>query len=134
MPHLTELDVSGASEGNISGFESTESLDIDVSGASSINGEIEAASVVFELSGASSARLTGSAGDAMVKASGASRLLLADLMINDADVTLTGASTADINLDGRLDVSLSGASSLNFKGTPTMGRIEISGGSSINQE
>ncbi len=55
-------------------------------------------------------------------------------MINDADVTLTGASTADINLGGRLDISPSGASSLNFKGAPTMGRIEISGGSSINQE
>ncbi len=173
MPHLTELSVSGASEGEISGFGFTEELEVDVSGASkvtfpglaagdidldasgaslvwlegsvrnleidasgasSIDGDIEADSIDLDLSGASSARLSGSAGDAIIEGSGASRFNLADLILNDADVTLTGASTADVNLDGRLDVSLSGASSLNFKGTPTMGRIDISGGSSINQE
>ncbi len=193
MPHLESLDVSGASQGNVSGFESNQDLDIDVSGASkvtfpdlaagdidmdvsgassvvlegsvgnlevdasgashieleilsagdaslslsgasSINGDLEADSIDFDLSGASSARLIGSAGDAIVEGSGASRFHLADLMLNDADVTLTGASIIDINLDGRLDISLSGASSLDYRGTPAMGRIEISGGSTVNRE
>lgn len=193
MPHLGSLDVSGASQGNVSGFESNQALDIDVSGASkvafpdltagdidvdisgassvgldgavrnlevdasgashielatlstgnvrislsgasSIDGELDSDSIVFDLSGASSARLRGSAGDAEIEGSGASRFHLADLMVNDADVTLTGASTADMNLDGRLDISLSGASSLDYRGTVTMRRIEISGGSTINRE
>ncbi len=190
MPRLDSLDVSGASQGNVSGFESIEALNIDVSGASKvtfpdlaagdtdvevsgassvalqgsvrslevdasgasrielmtlsvgdarlslsgasrIDGNLETDSIVFDLSGASSARLTGSAGDAIVEGSGASRFHLADLMLADADITLTGASVADINLDGRLDISLSGASSLDYTGTATMRRIEISGGSTI---
>ncbi len=61
MPHLTELDVSGASEGNISGFKSTESLDIDVSGASKITfPDLAAGDTDVDVSGASSVRLEGS--------------------------------------------------------------------------
>ncbi len=193
MPQLDSLDVSGASQGTVSGFESNQALNIDVSGASkvtfpdlaagdtdvsvsgaslvklegsvrnlevdasgarrieltilsagdaglslsgasSISGDLESDSIDFDLSGASSAWLTGSAGNTILEASGASRFHLADLMVSDADVTLTGASTAEINLDGRLDISLSGASLLNYRGTPTVGRIEVSGGSMVKRE
>lgn len=191
MPQLTGLDISGASEGIISGFESTEELEMDVSGASELSfrnlvagnidigvsgasivlmtgsvrdivaeasgasrielvtlsagdvelslsgssrivGNLNADNIDFYLSGASSALMHGSAGDIKVQASGASRVDLANLTVNNAGFTLTGASTASINLDGKLDIFLSRASSLNYTGTPIMGECNISGGSTIN--
>ena len=190
MPQLTGLDISGASEGIVSGFESTEELEMDVSGASElsfrdliasdvdidvsgashvlmagsvrdmvaeasgasrielmtlsagdaeltlsgashIEGNLNADNIDFDLSGASTALMRGSTGDIRVEASGASRVDLPNLTVNNADVTLTGASDASINLDGKLDMSLSGASSLNYTGTPVLGEINLSGGSTI---
>jgi hypothetical protein len=191
MPQLTGLDISGASQGIVSGFESTEELEVDVSGASElsfrdlvagdvdidvsgaglvlmtgsvrdmvaeasgasrielmtlsagdarlslsgasrIEGTLKADNIDFDLSGASSALMNGSTGDIRVEASGASRVNLANLTVNNADVTLAGASTAGINLDGKLDMSLSGASLLNYTGTPILGEFNLSGGSTIN--
>jgi len=191
MPRLDSLDVSGASEGIVFGFEPTEEFELDgsgasklsfrdlvagdvdidvsgasfvsvtgsvrdmvtyargasrielmtlsagdtelsLSGASSINGDLEADSIVFDLSGASSAQLAGSAEDAIIEGSGASGFRLSHLMVDNADVNLTGASTADMNVAGRLDISLSGASSIDYTGTPVVGRIEMSGGSTVN--
>ena len=190
MPQLTGLDISGASKGIVSGFESTEELELDVSGASKlsfrdlvagdvdidvsgaslvlmtgsvrdmvteasgasrieltalsagdvelslsgasrIEGNLNADSIDFDLSGASFALIRGSTGDIRVEASGASWVDLADLTVNNADVTLTGACFASINLDGKLDMSLSGASLLNYTGTPMLGEINLSGGSEI---
>ncbi len=146
----TDVSLSGASSVRLEGFVrnlavaasgashleltalSANDAELSLSGASSISGNLEADNIVFDLSGASWAQLTGSAGDTIVNGSGASRFHLADLMISDADVTLTGASTAEMNLDGRLDISLSGASSLDYTGVLTLGEIDLSGGSSVN--
>jgi hypothetical protein len=59
---------------------------------------------------------------------------LTDFPVNDADINLSGASRATINLDGKLDAELSGASNLEYIGDPTMGDINIAGASTINKK
>jgi len=54
--------------------------------------------------------------------------------VNNADVNLGGASTGTVNLHGRLDTDLSGASKLEYVGEPTMGTINISGGSTLSKK
>ena len=54
MPELVGLDLSGSSEANISGFESTKSLVVDLSGNSELFGDIQAGDARFNLSGNSS--------------------------------------------------------------------------------
>jgi len=154
MPQLRGLELSGATHGTVSGFSSTESLDIEVSGASSLDlaemsagdvefdvsgaskvtGDITASDAKFDLSGASTAQLEGSASDIVVKASGASHVELAGFPVNNADINFSGASTGTVNLDGRLDANLSGASKLSYIGEPTMGTINTSGGSTLNKK
>ena len=90
--------------------------------------------VDFDVSGASAVQLEGSANDIVVNASGASRVKLAAFSINNADFELSGASSGTVNLDGRLDANLSGASKLEYIGEPTMGNIHTSGGSSLNKK
>jgi hypothetical protein len=134
MPELRGLTVSGASHGDIYDFSSTEDVDITVSGASRVNGDITAGNVQFDISGASTIQLDGSANDIHANVSGASRLNLDDFTVNNADVDFSGASSGTINLDGRLDADLSGASRLWYIGEPTMGDIDTSGASTVSKK
>ncbi len=154
MPVLYGLNLSGASKGTVTGFKSSEnfslnvsgasSLDMDgikvdnaefeVSGASRISGNMTANDTEFEVSGASSIELSGSANNITLNVSGASRVDLADFSLNDANIEISGASEATLNVKGRLDSVLSGASRLYFHGNPTMGNISVTGASTIKHE
>jgi len=154
MPQLYGLDSSGATNGTISDFISTDDLDItvsgasnlelveistgdvdfEVSGASNVIGDIEAKNMELEVSGASTFQLKGSADSITTDVSGASHLKLADLKVENANVTLSGASNGTVNLDGTLDTKLSGASTLKYIGEPIIGRFEISGGSDLSRK
>ena len=154
MPQLRGMDISGASKGSVSNFNSTENLDIEVSGASSLElveisagdvefdvsgaskatGDITASNAEFDVSGASTVQLEGSASDIVADVSGASRMKLAGFTVNNADVSLSGASNGTVNLSGKLDANLSGASKLEYIGEPTMGAINTSGASTLSRK
>lgn len=134
MPQLRGLDISGASRGTIAGFSSAENIDIEVSGASRVAGDITAGDAEFDISGASTVQLEGSAGNMAADVSGASRFNLGGFIVNDADIDFSGASSGTINLTGRLDADLSGASKLNYIGEPTMGTINTSGASTLSKK
>lgn len=155
MPGLERLSLSGATRGTISGFSSTGDFNVSLSGASSldmadiaagnVNFDISGASRVtgditaggdadIELSGASRVTLAGSAGDLRLDASGGSNAELDSFPVGDADVNLSGGSRATVNLDGRLDADISGGSHLDYIGQPTLGDLDISGGSSVSKK
>ncbi|HJX69099.1 MAG TPA: DUF2807 domain-containing protein [Dehalococcoidia bacterium] len=135
MPELSGVTVSGASVGTVSGFSSTEGLNITVSGASIIvEGDITAGDIGFDVSGASIVQLEGSADDMVAVVSGASTFNLDDFTVNNAVVNVSGASTGIINLDGRLDANVSGASTLLYIGDPVMGTINVSGASTLREK
>jgi hypothetical protein len=134
MPQLSGLTASGATRGTVSGFSSTEDLNVAVSGASRVTGDITAGNVQFGISGASTIQLEGSADNMDATASGASHLNLDDFVVNNADVNLSGASSGTVNLDGRLDANLSGASNLWYIGEPAMGDIDTSGASAVRKK
>ena len=106
---------------------------MNLSGASYLEGDVTAREVLLEVSGASRARLQGKAEILHVDASGASNLDLEDFPVEDADIELSGASEAAVVLNGTLDIDASGASRLYFGGSPTMGRVDLSGASSIKR-
>jgi len=134
MPQLHGLTASGASHGTVSDFSSTEDLDITVSGASRLTGDITAGNVEFGISGASTIQLEGSANDIDANVSGASHFNLDDFTVNNADVNFSGASSGTVNLNGRLDANLSGASTLWYIGEPTSTDINTSGGSTVSKK
>jgi hypothetical protein len=131
MPELTGLELSGATHGTVSGFDSTEGLRVQVSGASHLNGDVQAGDARFDVSGASHVTLSGSAGGLAIDASGASHVDLADFPVADADVEASGASTVTVNASGRLDARASGASHVKYLGSPSLGTVDTSGASSI---
>jgi hypothetical protein len=134
MPELLGLGLSGSSEANISGFESSNSLAVDLSGSSVLRGDIQAGDAGFDVSGNSSVTLSGSAGDVTIDASGSSEVDLADFPASDANVNASGASTVTVNLSGELDADASGSSDIFYLGNPTLGQIDTSGSSTIQSK
>jgi hypothetical protein len=114
MPDVTAVSLSGGSKADVSGFNLTHSFRVDLSGGSRIT-------------------MTGQATDLSVQASGGSNLMLGDLQVHNVNVDLSGGSQGTVNLDGTLDANLSGGSHLSYRGSPTLGNINTSGGASINK-
>jgi len=133
MPDLYGLTLSGASQGNAKGFDSSHGFSLNISGASQLKGDIDAGDVDFMITGASMVELSGSAKDAAINASGSSNVKLSDFEVNNADIILSGASKGSIKMDGQLNADLSGASRLTYLGKPTMGDINTSGASTISK-
>ncbi len=135
MPELHELELSGGTHGTLEGFSSSHEFVVLLSGASSLNGDFTTTEdAQFTVSGASSAELEGAANDLTVNVEGASRLELSDFSVHNARVTLGGASRATVNLDGRLDGDVSGASHLLYMGNPTAVEVHTSGGSTVGPQ
>ena len=134
MPQLHELLVSGASRGTIKDFSSTENFNLNVSGASKVTGDITAGDVDCEVSGASTVQLEGSANEMVADVSGASRINLGGFAVSNASIIISGAGMGMVNVGGKLDANLSGASKLQYVGEPTMGNINTSGASSLSKK
>ena len=124
--------ISGAS--NLSGKLTTGNIDMEISGASDVDFELEAGDVELNVSGASKVNLDGSGDYIRVDASGAIRTNLGDYSVVNADIGMSGASTCNIDVSGRIDIDLSGASRLEYTGRPVIGSISLSGGSQVNNE
>ncbi|GAI68967.1 unnamed protein product, partial [marine sediment metagenome] len=145
MPKIDKLSLSGASRVEVSGFRSSDRLELEASGVSSLNiddlkagdtvfeisggshavGSIEIANGRFNVSGASSIDLEGYASDISIEASEASHANLADFSVSNATVTISGASLVTVNASGTIDGNVSGASRLTYLGDPAL-TIEMS--------
>ena len=59
---------------------------------------------------------------------------LSGFAVADATVDVSGSSTVTVKPRGRLDVDASGASEVFYLGEPTLGKIDTSGSSSVEQK
>jgi hypothetical protein len=154
MPELVGLSLSGASHGKVVGFNSgrdlfldlngashlevasveTDRLKVKISGASNLSGEVRTAREArFDISGASRVELTGSGESARIDVSGASQARLARFALGSSDIGVSGASSASLKVNRTLDVSISGASRLEYIGNASLGRVSVSGASTLKQ-
>lgn len=151
LPELQEIQLSGASEGRMLGFNRLEPLrvglsgdsslkvvdlrsaavDLGLSGASDLSGTWVMTDGRFELSGDSEVRLTGAADTLSLRASGSSTCELARFRVGELQADLSGSSDGAVHVTGTLNAKASGASVLEYLDYPTIGRIETSGSSEV---
>jgi hypothetical protein len=134
MPALTGLELSGAAQARLDGFErvSVPHLGMTVSGASRLSGGVVADQLEIDLSGASEADLAGTTRELLLTASGASHAALDRLPATVAEVELSGASHAILWVDTEVHGEASGASDVVVRGTASM-NISTSGASSVSR-
>ncbi|AQG82119.1 head GIN domain-containing protein [Spirosoma montaniterrae] len=133
MPTLRGVDFSGASQSNVSGFRNLAELSIALSGASKGTFDVQATRTVVNLSGASEGRLNGSGTTLQADLAGASTLRSFDYPTTDAILDVSGASQANIAVSRNLNVTASGASTVRYRGNPTIEQ-RLSGASTVRPE
>jgi hypothetical protein len=113
-PDIESLDLSGVAKVSLAGV-SNQALSIDTSGATEItvNGD--------------TAKLT-------VDMSGASKLFASELNVDDATIETSGASRAEVNVSGVLTADASGASKVEYSGSPTEINADRSGVAHISKK
>ena len=116
MPALTSLDLSGAVEAQISGFDG-EQLTIDSAGAV----DLEANNSQYnELS---------------IDSAGAVDINFKDMVVTNATVDLSGAADITLNMNGgELSGSLSGAGDIDYYGTVSSESIKVAGAGDITHK
>jgi hypothetical protein len=133
MPGLRSLELSEATTGTVSGFRSSDGLEIRLGGASRLTGRLEAGQVRLVPGEASVVTLGGRAESLTVEGSGASEANLGDWAVGSARVILREASKATVNVAGGLDADLRAASTLNYVGNPTLGSVTSVEASSLRR-
>ena len=134
MPELRSIELGAASRGEISGFIGLDTFRATLSGASTLTGDIGCKQLKLEGGAASHFELSGTAGTADIELSAATNANLEKLLVGDAKVKLGGAASMTINITGKLDGEVTGASSLRWLGTPTLGDVKITGASSFSKK
>jgi hypothetical protein len=128
------LEITGASTCKVTGTINVPELKLKLSGASTIKGVLNISNLTIVGSGASDAKLSGSASKIDINLSGASNLKSYDLLTDQCVVTASGASDIRISVKNELSAHASGASSLYYKGNPTVKESRSSGASTIQKK
>ena len=130
---LEAIEGSGAVGIHLSAPIVGSALDLQLSGASELDGPMDIASMTGVMSGASEVTLSGRVGTLDIEASGASDLAMLDLEVDALRVNLSGASSAEVSVNDSIEASLSGASTLRYRGDPDVSTLDVSGASSIGK-
>jgi hypothetical protein len=130
MPELKRLKLSGATEGRVSGFQSTNDFDSQLSGASKLNLKIETGKFNSEISGASEMTATITSTDSDIRLSGSSEIML-DMATGNFVYKSSGASYASGNIEA-ISTSLYLSGSSNIELTGSGGDIHLSGSGASN--
>ena len=134
LPELLGVNFSGASKGEIQGFESSR-FDASLSGASFLTADIATGHAEISMSGASVIDLHGTGTTLALTASGASRAELEEFSVDIAQIKLSGATTARVNVKEAIDpISLTGASRLVYSGNPAVRNLHTSGASTLDSQ
>lgn len=129
-PLFKSLDASGAcyiKSENV--LTSTDAIDMDVSGASNAELELKAPKVSAEMTGASSLKLKGQTKDLYIEGAGASHAKCFELLSENANVDVAGASSAEIFASVKLKADASGASDVRYKGNMEVSQSTSGAGS-----
>ena len=109
MPELTEVEMAGASQLNLSGFEG-DLLVLEIAGANQLEGR------------------DGRYDNLDLTAAGANEIDLSGVVVTDAQIDVAGASDVTLRMDGGdLEGSIAGAGGIDYYGTVAEERIKVAG-------
>lgn len=133
-PSYKNFEASGASDiFSENKITSKEAIDIDLSGASNAEIELHTPAVEADLSGASGIILRGETKNFKADGDGASGIKCFELLSEETDVEVSGASHAKVFASVKLSAKASGASGIEYKGNPPSLGQSSSGASSIRK-
>ncbi|MEM6641529.1 MAG: PspC domain-containing protein [Bacteroidota bacterium] len=132
LPRLEHLEISGACEGSVKGFNNSD-ISFDIVGASQVLADVSPEYLGADVTGASSLTLEGKAKEMEIDLTGASRLDAFNFEAVDVDVSAIGASTAKVYASEELNAVAAGASSIRYRGSANV-TSDSNGFSSVKKD
>ena len=130
---LKTLELSGAVDAITEGRLTLPELSINGSGASDSKFDLDVRNLEVNCSGGSKLKFRGIVSNASMDVSGAVDLLAYDLVADTFSLSISGAGKAQINVRKELNVDISGAGTVRYKGNPTKVIENVSGAGSIKK-
>lgn len=121
LPNLEGIEALGLGTIRIEDF-SGQDLEIEARGPINIKGDVHVEDLNIKLTGKSEADLSGNAQNLNAHLEFASRLRAYDLKTQDAFVEVNGASSAKVNVAGKLEMEEGVASDVDYRGNPEVVR------------
>jgi hypothetical protein len=134
MPKISNLILTDGVKASLSGFPLIAGFNLVLKHASSLKGYLEAENIYFDISGASRVILQGQAQKLQLECSGASNVDLTDLVLKSANVRVIEASNATLNINGRFDIVMDGASKIFYLGNPIFYNTSVKNGSTMSRK
>ena len=131
-PSILELESSGACDVTINDLK-TDMFKVSLSGACDLIGSFECNVLDLESSGSSDSKLRGKVKNCNIELSGACDIKALDLEVDSLKIEGSGSSNVEITVQNSLDVELSGASELRYKGEPKYIKTDMSGVSNLTK-
>lgn len=130
---LTELDLSGLGDIDLTGL-TTDQLQINISGGGSVNvRDLSAQSLDADLSGLGSLTSSGEVEEQRVTISGGGSFAGERLKSKTADVNISGLGSAELWVTDALDVNISGGGDVNYYGNPRVSQ-NVTGLGNVNSK
>jgi hypothetical protein len=134
MPRLERVRASGGAPVTLHMDEGGAKVAVELSGGSRCQGTLRCAALSLGASGGGRADMQGSADDLVLYGSGGAVFTLGEFTVRRADVRLAGGSSARLMAQDELSVEGSGGSHVTYRGSPSLHRQSLSGGSWIRGE
>jgi hypothetical protein len=134
MPALEQVKASGGARVVVHMDGRNGDISASLGGGSGLSGTLRCRDLAIDGSGGSTVRLEGSGDTLTLRGSGGTAYALPDFTVREADIRLSGGSSARVSVDERISLRASGGSHVVFRGSPTIDRESLSGGSWIRSE
>jgi hypothetical protein len=108
-------------------------LSVELTGSSNAGLEINAPSLSITATGASTVKVKGKVKDVVIEGTGSTHFYLGQLVSDNVNLDLTGASTAEVVANVKLDVDATGSSHVSYSGNPATVNQSTTGASSIRK-
>lgn len=130
---LSKIDISGSIDLDGSQTIRSDELEINASGACETDLELQCEELGVDGSGSIELNLIGFASEARYDLSGAVEINAIDLETRRTLIDMSGAGRADVFVTDELEIDVSGAAEINYRGNPRELKQNISGAADINQ-
>jgi len=132
MPDLRAVTLTAGSRLSVQdSFVVSGDIDGTLSAGSAFDGTVACTNLLLILSEGSSTALKGEAHAMVLSFTGGSTANLLEFPVNRADITVNGGSTVAVAVRETLAVTAAGGSTVSYRGSPTITRSEVTGGSSL---
>ena len=131
VKNLSSIDADGTCSIKSMNQLIADSIRIEGSSAAVIDLDLKARSVYTRLSGAANTKIKGTSENLEADLSGAAQLKAYKLIANNVKLDATGAASAHVHANNRLNAKTSGAAEVSYEGNPTDKVMDATGASSV---